>query len=119
MKTLVLGCILFLGFSATPLMAQNKTMNHQSMDKKENTEEMQVTDPVGEKIKITEDEIPARSRADIVENYYNGEIVEAYKFVKNGKITGYMITVWNKPNKWTIRYDADGSPINKVTPEKI
>lgn len=70
------------------------------------------------KEEINPRDLPEEARMDIVDNYHNAKILKAYKLLRNGKFVGYLVDVQKGPKNWTIKYDVDGNPLNKINPIK-
>ncbi|MGB0176659.1 MAG: hypothetical protein ACPF9D_05815 [Owenweeksia sp.] len=101
MATLSLATVTTFGFAlseatAAPLIEQNKD----------------------DKTEINAKELPKEVKMDILDNYHAAEIVKAYKSTNGGKLTGYIVEIKKGPKEWTVTYDKDGNPDNKINPIK-
>jgi predicted nucleic acid-binding Zn-ribbon protein len=79
---------------------------------------MEQEQPKGpKKIAIEPAELPKEVHEEVLRNYYNGEITEAFKIMREGKVKGYIAEVKNGPKKWTLEFDETGNALNKITPK--
>ncbi|HBF20373.1 MAG: hypothetical protein CMI36_10160 [Owenweeksia sp.] len=69
-----------------------------------------------DKVEINAKELPKEVKMDILDNYHAAEIVKAYKTTNGGKLTGYVVEIKKGPKEWTVTYDKDGNPENKINP---
>lgn len=69
------------------------------------------------RVEIPDKEIPEGARMDIIDKYHGAIIIKAYKEMSNGEHIGYMVEIKKGPEKWDVRYDVDGNPVNKVKPQ--
>ena len=82
------------------------------------TPAMEQEQPKGpKKIAIEPAELPKEVHEEVLKNYYNGEITEAFKIMREGKVKGYIAEVKNGPKKWTLEFDETGNALNKITPK--
>lgn len=122
--------ILASAFMLTGLLAaaQDKPKKMKSSEEKQKviqqdqmTEEapaMEQEQPKGpKKIAIEPAELPKEVHEEVLKNYYNGEITEAFKIMREGKVKGYIAEVKNGPKKWTLEFDETGNALNKITPK--
>ena len=116
---------IFMGFLAT---AQDKPKKMKSTETKqkvlqedealEEAPVMEQVKPQGpKKVAIEPSELPKEVHEEVLKNYYHGEITEAYKLMKDGKLTGYLAEVKNGPETWTLEFDKTGNALNKILPE--
>ncbi|MEQ9262109.1 MAG: hypothetical protein RLP14_03000 [Owenweeksia sp.] len=69
-----------------------------------------------DKTEINAKELPKEVKMDILDNYHAAEIIKAYKTTNGGKHTGYMVEIKKGPKEWTVTYDKNGNPENKINP---
>ncbi len=123
-KIILASAFVLTGLLAT---AQDKPKKMKSSEEKQKviqqdqmTEEapaMEQENPQGpKKVSIAPSELPKEVHEEVLKNYYNGEITEAYKLMKDGKLSGYLAEVKNGPQSWTLEFDETGNALNKIQP---
>ncbi len=120
MKTFVLTFILAFSFSSINALGQSKKDRAEDANMKKESVMQQETPPQPEvvKVEISNSELPDEVFIEVRDNYYNGDIIKAYKLMDNGKLTGYVAEVKNGPKKWTLEFDKNGNAVNKIVPDK-
>ncbi len=127
MKTSRLILALAFCFAGVMSYAQDKPKKIKSTETKQKvlqedkaTEEaplMEQEKPQGpKKVAIEPAELPKEVHEEVLKSYYNGEITQAYKLMKDGKLTGYLAEVQHGPEKWTLEFDKTGNILNKIIP---
>lgn len=69
-----------------------------------------------DKKEISASKLPEEARFDITDNYHGAQITKVYRLYVNNEPIGYLVSAQKGENKWSLKYDNKGNPVNKVNP---
>ena len=70
-----------------------------------------------EKTEISPNQLPKEIHKEIVDSYHHAKIQKAWTINhRMAEEKGYLVEVKQGPKVWTIEFDHEGNPVNKVNP---